>query len=69
VSTTRVYDVPAISCDHCKRSIEGEVGALDNVSEVVVDIGAKRVTVVGDADDAAVRAAIEEAGYEVAGGA
>ena len=69
MSTTRVYEVPSISCDHCRRSIEGEVGRLDAVREVTVDIAAKRVTVVGDAEDADVRAAIEEAGYEVAGGA
>lgn len=67
VSTTRVYEVPGISCDHCKASIEGEVGRLDDVAEVTVDVAAKRVTVVGDAEDTLVRAAIEEAGYEVAG--
>ena len=67
VRTTRVYEVPSISCDHCKASIEGEVGRLDDVAEVTVDVAARRVTVVGDAEDAVVRAAIEGAGYEVAG--
>lgn len=66
MATTRVYEVPAISCDHCKASIEGEVGRLDGVREVTVDIDAKRVTVVGDAEDTDIRASIEEAGYEVA---
>lgn len=69
MSTTRVYDVPSISCDHCKATIEGEVGRLEGVTEVDVDIAAKRVTVVGDAEDAVVREAIEDAGYEVARGA
>jgi copper chaperone len=59
------YHVPAISCGHCKAAIEGEVGALDGVESVVVDIESKQVTVVGSATDDAVRAAIVEAGYEV----
>jgi copper chaperone CopZ len=62
---TRVYRVPGISCDHCKHAIEGEVGKLDDVDQVVVDIGHRTVTVVGDATDEHVRAAIDEAGYDV----
>lgn len=69
MSTTRVYDVPSISCDHCKATIEGEVGRLEGITEVSVDITAKRVTVVGETEDAVVRAAIEDAGYEVTSGA
>ena len=58
------YHVPGISCGHCKSAIEGEVGALDGVESVVVDIESKQVAVVGSATDDAVRAAIVEAGYE-----
>jgi copper chaperone len=65
--TTRTYQVPDISCDHCKSAIEGEVGSLDDVETVEVDIEGRSVRVEGAADDAAIRAAIEEAGYEVAG--
>ncbi len=44
----------------------GEVSAVAGVSVVAVDLTTKIVTVVGDGvDDAAVRAAIDEAGYEV----
>lgn len=66
MSTTRSYQVPDISCDHCKNAIEGEVGTLDGVDEVRVDVESRRVTVEGPATDEAIRAAIEEAGYEVA---
>ena len=59
-----VYTVPDVSCGHCKTAIEGEVGALDGVDSVVVDVDTKRVTVVGSAGDDAIRAAIVEAGYE-----
>ncbi len=58
------YHVPGISCGHCKSAIEAEVGALEAVTSVVVDIDTKQVAVVGEASDAAVRAAIVEAGYE-----
>ena len=64
--TTRTYSVPAISCGHCKSAIEGEVGPLDGVESAVVDIDAKTLTVIGEASEDAVRAAVDEAGYEVA---
>jgi copper chaperone len=64
---TTVYDVPAISCGHCKAAIEGEVAKVPGVAAVTVDIDARTVTVEGDAPDDALRSAIDEAGYEVAG--
>jgi copper chaperone len=66
--TARTFQVPDISCDHCKNAIEGEVGTLDGVDTVEVDVAARRVTVDGAATDEAIRTAIEEAGYEVAAG-
>src|SRR5690606_11490236 len=63
VATSRTYDVPAISCGHCKEAIEAAVAQLDGVDTVAVDIDAKTVTVAGDAPDEAVVAAIDDAGY------
>ena len=65
--TTRTYEIPGISCGHCKSAIEGAVATVRAVDAVTVDIEARTATVVGDADDAAVRAAIDDAGYDVAG--
>jgi copper chaperone len=65
LANARTYSVPGISCDHCKHAIETEVVAVAGVSEVVVDIDAKSVSVRGG-DDAAIRAAIDEAGYDIA---
>lgn len=62
----RTYSVPDISCDHCKHAIETEVATVDGVERVDVDVADKTVRVTGGAEDAAVRAAIDEAGYEVA---
>ena len=64
---TNTYSVPAISCDHCKQSIEGAVSKVDGVESVVVDIDARSVRVDGPAPDEKVQAAIADAGYEVAG--
>ena len=65
MSTTHTYSVPGISCDHCKRAIETEVSGVAAVESVDVDVEAKLVTVVGG-DDAAIRTAIDDAGYDVA---
>ncbi|HEX9259197.1 MAG TPA: cation transporter [Acidimicrobiales bacterium] len=62
-----VYEVPGISCGHCKNAIEGEVSKVAGVRRVDVSIEDKIVTVEGTAADADLRAAIDEAGYEVAG--
>jgi copper chaperone len=67
VSETLSYSVPGVHCDHCEVAIVGEVSPLAGVTEVAVDLEAKTVTVTGAAlDDAAIRAAIDEAGYDVA---
>jgi copper chaperone len=61
------YSVPGVSCGHCRAAIVEEVERVDGVREVEVDLDAKRVAVRGDGvEDAAVREAIVEAGYEVA---
>lgn len=66
MSETRTYNVPDISCDHCKQSIEKEVSQLQGVASVEVDVQAKTVTVTGELDEQAIVSAIDEAGYEVA---
>jgi len=59
------FSVPDISCEHCVTAITAEVGAVDGVESVTVDLAAKTVAVVGGAEDAVV-AAIDEAGYDIA---
>lgn len=64
--TERAYVVDGMSCGHCSATITAEVGRVPGVSGVEVDLGRGAVTVRGaGADDAAVRAAIDEAGYQV----
>ena len=62
-----VYTVSGMSCGHCEAAVTREVLAVPGVESVVVDLEGKRVEVLGAVlDDAAIRAAIEEAGYEAA---
>lgn len=65
---TRTYTVAGMTCGHCVAAVRDEVGALAGVSAVEVDLDAGRITVeaTGVSDDA-VRAAVDEAGYEVVG--
>lgn len=61
------YSVPDMSCGHCCAAITAEVERVACVTDADVDLESMRVTVAGAAlDDAAIRAAIDEAGYDVA---
>jgi copper chaperone len=65
MSEILVYTVPEIHCSHCERAISEEVVGVEGVAAVDVDLESKLVTVRGQTlDDRALRAAIEEAGYE-----
>ena len=60
----RTYAVEGMTCNHCVAAVEEEVGAVPGVSGVTADLATKRVVVAGEGvEDAAVRAAIDEAGY------
>ena len=64
-ATELTYVVAGMSCDHCRVAITEEVCRLDGVAAVDVDLESKLVRVRGErVDDAAVVAAIDEAGYD-----
>jgi copper ion binding protein len=67
--TETTYSVTGMTCDHCVRAVQSEVGKVPGVASVSVDLASGRVTVTSDqpVDPAAVQAAVEEAGYELAG--
>jgi copper chaperone len=67
MSERREYSVPGMTCGHCEAAVTEEVGKVPGVTSVVVNLDTKLVTVAGSAlDDAALRAAIDEAGFEAA---
>jgi copper chaperone CopZ len=61
------YSVPDLSCEHCCSAVTASLEPVAGVQNVEVNLDTKRVIVRGDAlDDSALRAALEEAGYEAA---
>ena len=68
MSQTAEYTVSGMTCGHCVASVTEEVQEIAGVSavEVVLETGALTVTSDQPVDDAAVKAAVEEAGYQLA---
>ncbi|MDT0462588.1 heavy-metal-associated domain-containing protein [Streptomyces gibsoniae] len=66
---TTVYRVSGMSCGHCEGSVSGEISGIAGVSSVTAVASTGEVTVVSAAplDDEAVRAAVDEAGFELVG--
>jgi copper chaperone len=61
------YTVTGMSCGHCKAAVEEEVGRVPGVAAVNADLDTKLVVVRGEGlEDEALRAAIDEAGYDAA---
>lgn len=65
MSVATTYSVTGMTCGHCARAVTDEVSAIPAVEKVDVDVDSGRVAVTSTAelDDAAVRAAVEDAGY------
>jgi copper ion binding protein len=62
------YMVKGMTCDHCVSAVTAEVGRIEGVTGVDVDLATGSVTVSSSAalDDEAIREAVDEAGYELA---
>ena len=66
-SVTAVYKVSGMSCGHCEGAVSGEISELPGVSSVKAVASTGEVTVVSASplDEEAVRAAVDEAGFEL----
>jgi copper ion binding protein len=62
------YTVTGMTCEHCAASVTEEISEIDGVANVAVDLPTGTVTVTSNrpVGDAQIRAAVEEAGYELA---
>ncbi len=61
------FTVPGMTCGHCVQAVHDGIAALAGVAGVAVDLDSKVVVVTGtDLDPAAVDAAVDDAGFEVA---
>ena len=68
MAVTSTYTVSGMTCGHCVQAVTEELSALEGVEGVQVDLASGAVTVTSEAPltDDAVRAAVDEAGYELA---
>jgi copper chaperone len=67
MASQSTYTVTGMTCSHCVNSVDAEVRRLPGVTDVRVDLSSGAVTVTSDQplDEAAVAAAVDEAGYEL----
>jgi copper chaperone CopZ len=64
--TDKTYVVEGMTCGHCELSVREEIEELAGVESAQADRATGRLTVQGDIEDAAVREAVEAAGYKLA---
>ncbi|MEV0329677.1 cation transporter [Micromonospora echinospora] len=66
---TKTYQVQGMTCGHCVSAVSSELGAVAGVTDVQVDLASGQVTVTSDAplETETVRAAVDEAGFELVG--
>jgi copper ion binding protein len=68
MTVTSTYTVKGMTCGHCVAAVTEEVGKVEGVKAVEVDLASGAVTVESDGpvDEALFAAAVDEAGYSVA---
>ena len=68
MAVNSTYTVTGMTCGHCVQAVTWELSALPGVEAVQVDLASGAVIVTSEAplEDEAVRAAVDEAGYELA---
>jgi len=70
ITMTKVIRIEGMSCSHCAAAVTKELQAVDGVTSAEVNLEEKTATVGVSAPaltDAALREAVEEAGFEVVG--
>jgi copper chaperone len=67
--TEHQFQVPGMSCEHCEKAVKSSLLKVDGVYNVDVNLESKQVSVKHDAvvNTGAMREAISDAGYEIAG--
>lgn len=64
----KTIKVTGMTCDHCKKNVERNLGSLDEIQEVDVDLASGKVKISGDEIDLdKVKSTIEKIGYQYAG--
>jgi copper chaperone len=68
MSTTQTYTVTGMTCGHCVASVTEEVQEISGVEkiDIVLETGSLTIISAEPVDDAAVKTAVEDAGYQLA---
>ena len=68
MSPTQTYTVTGMTCGHCVTSVTEEVQEISGVEklDIVLETGSLTITSAEPPDDAAVKTAVEDAGYQLA---
>lgn len=63
-----IINVKGMTCEHCANAVRTEISSLPGVTDVDVDVDSGEVRIVAEPvpDDAALQAAVDAAGYEMA---
>jgi copper chaperone len=67
MEATKSFEVIGMTCDHCRISVIEEVGEVEGVERVEVDLRSGTLEVQGHVPVESVSAAVAEAGYQLAG--
>jgi copper chaperone CopZ len=65
-NTTATYTVEGMTCNSCVTKVTNAVSGIEGVSDVDVDVSNGTLEISGHIDDAAIRAAVAQAGYKIA---
>lgn len=64
----KTLSINGMSCGHCVMHVKKALAEVAGVAKAEVDLASKSAVVEGDGlDDAALKAAVADAGYEVVG--
>lgn len=67
MSNTATYTVVGMTCNSCVNKVTNAVEDVAGVDDIDVDVATGTLEVTGNVDDAAIRSAVAEAGYQIAG--
>ena len=65
-TSTATYTVVGMTCNGCVNKVTNAVTDIAGVEDVDVDVSNGTLEVVGQIDDAAIRAAVAQVGYTIA---
>lgn len=63
----KTISIEGMSCQHCVGAVTEALKAVAGVTSVNVDLASKKAVVEGTADEAALKEAVEDTGFDVVG--